>query len=65
MHYEMYRDVNNEWRWRLKARNGKIVAISGEGYRYRGGCTYNLRLVQRSGVVPVHVLSAPEWHSPI
>jgi len=27
------------WRWRVKARNGKIVADSGEGYAKRGNAT--------------------------
>jgi uncharacterized protein YegP (UPF0339 family) len=30
-HVEKYQDENGEWRWRLRAINGEIVA-SGEGY---------------------------------
>lgn len=30
---EIYKDRKKEWRWRLRARNGKIVADSGEGYK--------------------------------
>lgn len=30
-----YKDRKGEWRWHLKARNGRIVAESGEGYRQR------------------------------
>jgi uncharacterized protein YegP (UPF0339 family) len=30
--FEVYRDSANEWRWRLRAPNDKIVADSGEGY---------------------------------
>lgn len=29
--YESYTDVKGEYRWRLKARNGQIIAVS-EGY---------------------------------
>lgn len=29
---EMYQDVQGDWRWRLRANNGKILADSGEGY---------------------------------
>ena len=29
---EIYRDGDGDWRWRLIARNGRIVATSGEGY---------------------------------
>jgi len=30
---EIYRDGRREWRWRLRASNGRILADSGEGYR--------------------------------
>lgn len=30
--YRIYQDAAGEWRWRLVAVNGKIVADSGEGY---------------------------------
>ncbi|MBW3537179.1 MAG: DUF1508 domain-containing protein [Actinobacteria bacterium] len=30
--FEIYRDAASEYRWRLKASNGRIVADSGEGY---------------------------------
>lgn len=29
----LYRDTEGRWRWRLKARNGRIIADSGQGYR--------------------------------
>ena len=32
---ELYRDGRREWRWRLRASNGRILADSGEGYRRR------------------------------
>lgn len=34
--YEIYRDTAGQWRWRLVAGNGRIVA-SGEGYKTRPG----------------------------
>jgi len=30
--FEVYRDGRAEWRWRLLARNGRIIADSAEGY---------------------------------
>jgi uncharacterized protein YegP (UPF0339 family) len=30
--FHTYQDGAGEWRWQLKAANGKIVADSGEGY---------------------------------
>lgn len=29
---EFYPDARGEWRWRVRANNGKIVADSSEGY---------------------------------
>lgn len=29
---EIFKDEAGEWRWRIKAANGKIVATSGEGF---------------------------------
>lgn len=34
-HFEIYRDAGGEWRWRLRAVNGRIVADSAEGYASR------------------------------
>lgn len=30
---EVYRDADKQWRWRMKSKNGKIVAEGGEGYK--------------------------------
>ena len=38
MKFFVYRDRKLEWRWRLKARNGRIVADSGEGYKSKTKC---------------------------
>ena len=32
---EVYRDTAGEWRWRLWASNGNVIADSGEGYTRR------------------------------
>jgi len=36
--FEKYLDKVKEWRWRLKAKNGKIIADSGEGYKNLADC---------------------------
>jgi len=33
--FELYEDAGGEWRWRLRHRNGRILADSGEGYASR------------------------------
>lgn len=31
--FQVYQDEKKEWRWRLVAPNGRIIAVSGEGYQ--------------------------------
>ena len=52
-HYELYRDSNRGWRWRLKASNGLTIADSAESYRNRGDCLKALKLVKHSASAPV------------
>lgn len=54
MAYYMYQDAANEWRWRLKAANGRIIADSGEGYRNKQDCRDAIDLVASSAGSPVH-----------
>lgn len=42
MRFQLYRDRKKEWRWRLVARNGKIVAVSGEGYKRKASALKTL-----------------------
>lgn len=35
---EIYEDKAGEWRWRLKASNGRIIATGGEGFTRRNSC---------------------------
>lgn len=37
-HIEAYVDKKGEWRWRMRAANGEVVADSAEGYSDRVGC---------------------------
>ena len=37
-----------EWRWRLVASNGKIIADSGEGYQSKQGVERGIESVRRS-----------------
>jgi uncharacterized protein YegP (UPF0339 family) len=34
---QVYEDKHGEWRWRLRAPNGRIIADSAEGYVNRSG----------------------------
>jgi uncharacterized protein len=33
-----YKDKAGQWRWRLQARNGRVIADSGEGYTRKRDC---------------------------
>jgi|GEM_PF-910745 len=46
--YEIYREPNGDWRWRLKSRNGNTIADSAEGYRRKETCLAGIELVKRS-----------------
>lgn len=50
MHFETYQDAAGEWRWRLKADNGRTIADSGEGYKNRLDCIEGIELVKDAGV---------------
>ena len=55
MKFELYRSgvLRREWRWRLRAQNGRIIADSGEGYRNRADAEHGIVLVKRSADAPV------------
>jgi uncharacterized protein YegP (UPF0339 family) len=51
MKFHVYKDARGEWRWRLKAANGKIIADSGEGYKSKQACKEGIGLVKSATVV--------------
>jgi len=53
MTYYYYKDNKGEWRWRLKAANGRIVADSGEGYSSEQECLADIKRVKGSADAPV------------
>jgi uncharacterized protein YegP (UPF0339 family) len=46
MHFNLYKDHGGEWRWRLIAVNGKIVADSSESYTTKANAEAGIALVQ-------------------
>lgn len=45
---EMYKDRRGQWRWRMLARNGKVIADSAESYSKRGNVVRAARSVRQS-----------------
>lgn len=55
MKFLIFKDKSGEWRWRLKAENGRIIADSGDGYKKRADCENGIRLVKESSGAEVRV----------
>ncbi len=45
--FEMYEDKAGEFRFRLKARNGEVIAVS-EGYKAKSGCLNGIESVRKN-----------------
>jgi uncharacterized protein len=54
MRYEIYRDSDNQYRFRLVSANNKIICAS-EAYRNRKDCLDAIELVKDSQHSPVRV----------
>ena len=48
MIYYYYQDQKGEWRWRLQADDGRIIADSAAGYQYVSDCLDDIRVVKNS-----------------
>ena len=48
LRFEIYEDAAHEWRWRLKAQNGEILAMASEGYLTRQGAERSVLIMQAS-----------------
>ena len=48
--FEMYQDRAGEYRFRLKARNGKVIAVS-EGYTTKASCENGIESVKKNAEV--------------
>jgi uncharacterized protein YegP (UPF0339 family) len=48
--FEMYKDTKGEYRFRLKAPNGEIIAAS-EGYTSRSGCENGIESVKKNAPI--------------
>lgn len=57
--FVVYQDDAGEWRWRLKARNGKIVA-SGEGYKTSSGAQAGCEALRRAAKLARVVVLTPK-----
>jgi uncharacterized protein len=54
MAFYLYKDRANQWRWRLVAGNGKIVADSAEAYWNKQDAQHGINLVKSAYAAPVY-----------
>jgi uncharacterized protein YegP (UPF0339 family) len=45
--FEVYKDGQGQYRWRLRARNGQVIATGGEGYSTKANAVGGIKAVQR------------------
>lgn len=56
--FELYRDTRRQFRWRLKAANGRIIAVSGENYTTKANCRAAIdRIIESAATARVEDLS--------
>ena len=49
--FEVYKDKASEYRFRLKASNGEIIAVS-EGYKSKRSCIHGIQSVKKNVLKP-------------
>ncbi len=49
--FELYKDTKGEFRWRLIAANGQIVATGGEGYKTKASAMGGIESVKKNAPV--------------
>lgn len=55
MFFEVYQDKAGEWRWRIKARNGKIIAVPGESFTRKTSAIRSIQGLLRTLQSPLYV----------
>lgn len=48
--FEIYKDSQGEFRWRLRAANGEVIA-NGEGYTSKAGCLNGIESVRENAPI--------------
>lgn len=61
--FEVYPDRAEEWRWRLRHRNGNIIATSGEGYTQKHNAQKCLRSVMANSTAAEVIDEFENYHN--
>ncbi|MGC3995242.1 MAG: DUF1508 domain-containing protein [Propionicimonas sp.] len=46
--FELYADAKGEYRWRLKASNGQVIATGGQGYASKANARAGIESVKKN-----------------
>jgi len=49
MKFELYKGKDDQFRWRLKAGNGAVLATAGQGYKDKADAKHGIELLQKAG----------------
>jgi len=49
MKFELFKGKDDQFRWRLKAANGAILATAGQGYKAAADARHGIELLQKAG----------------
>lgn len=58
--FHIYQDTAGDWRWRLKAANGKIITDSAEGYTTKAGAKRAVDTVINTVLAIVYFEGVPQ-----
>ncbi len=61
--FETYEDAEKQYRWRLKATNGQIIATSGQGYKDKRDCENAIDVIKKGAEKAKVEEAAAEWRS--
>ena len=57
--FEVYQDVKMQYRWRLKAANGQVIATSGQGYKAKADCVNAVEIIKQGAATAKVEEAAP------
>jgi uncharacterized protein YegP (UPF0339 family) len=49
MKFELYKGKDDQFRWRLKAANGAVLATAGQGYKAAADARHGIEILQKAG----------------
>jgi len=61
LHFQIFRDVQQQWRWHLVSPNNRIIASSGEGYHNQNDCLDAIQIVKSTSNSRIWDQTTQQW----